>query len=99
MRLTQEQRDAIKLTAQQVLGEDARVTLFGSRADDSRRGGDIDLLFETSQRVAHRTQTLNALYVALVRRLGDRKLDILLKDAATPDAPVLRVARETGVQL
>lgn len=99
MRLTQEQRDAIKQTARQVLGEDARVTLFGSRADDSRRGGDIDLLFETSQRVAHRTQTLNALYVALVRRLGDRKLDILLQDAATPDAPVLRVARATGVQL
>ncbi|MBS3911989.1 MAG: nucleotidyltransferase domain-containing protein [Hydrogenophaga sp.] len=99
MRLTREQIDSIKQTAQQVLGEDARVTLFGSRADDNRRGGDIDLLFETSQHVAHRTQTLNALYVALIRRLGDRKLDILLKDPATPDAPVLRVARETGVQL
>lgn len=99
MRLTLEQIDSIKQTAQQVLGEDARVTLFGSRADDTRRGGDIDLLFETSQRVAHRSQTLNALYVALIRRLGDRKLDILLKDAATPDAAVLRVARETGVQL
>ncbi|MDP2417749.1 MAG: nucleotidyltransferase domain-containing protein [Hydrogenophaga sp.] len=99
MRLTLEQIDSIKQTAQQVLGEDARVTLFGSRADDTRRGGDIDLLFETSQRVAHRSQILNALYVALIRRLGDRKLDILLKDAATPDAAVLRVARETGVQL
>ena len=99
MRLTPEQIQAIKQTAQAVLGEDARVILFGSRADDTRRGGDIDLLFETSQRVAHRSQTLNALYVALIRRLGDRKLDILLKDAATPEAPVLRVARATGVRL
>lgn len=99
MRLTPEQIQAIKQTAHAVLGEDARVTLFGSRVDDHRRGGDIDLLFETSQRVAHRAQTLNALYVALIRRLGDRKLDILLKDAATPDAPVLRLARETGVRL
>ncbi len=99
MRLTPEQVASIKQTAHAVLGEDARVTLFGSRADDDRRGGDIDLLFETGQRVTHRTQTLNALYVGLIRRLGDRKLDILLKDAATPDAPVLRVARATGVRL
>ena len=99
MRLTPEQVESIKQTARAVLGEDARVTLFGSRADNERQGGDIDLLFETSQRVAHRTQTLNALYVALIRQLGNRKLDILLKDAATPEAPVLRVARETGVLL
>ncbi len=99
MRLTLEQIESIKETALEVLGEGSRVTLFGSRADNERRGGDIDLLFETSQHVAHRTQTLNALYVGLIRRLGDRKLDNLLKDAATPDAPVLRVARETGVLL
>lgn len=99
MRLTPEQVDSIKQTAHAVLGVDARVTLFGSRADNERRGGDIDLLFETDQHLTQRTQTLNALYVALIRRLGDRKLDILLKDAATPEAPVLRVARETGVLL
>jgi len=31
--------------------------------------------------------------------LGDRKIDVLLKDAVTPDAPVLRVALETGIAL
>jgi hypothetical protein len=44
--------------------------LFGSRTDDKRRGGDIDLLFETNQHLTHRTQTLNALCVALVGRVG-----------------------------
>jgi len=99
MRLTPEQIQAIKQTALAVLGEDARVYLFGSRVDDHRRGGDIDLLFEVARPVAHRAQTINALYVSLIRRLGDRKLDILLKDAHTPDAAVLRVAKETGVVL
>jgi hypothetical protein len=42
---------------------------------------------------------LDALYVGLIRQLGDRKIDVLLKDAATPDAPVLRVALETGIAL
>ncbi len=99
MRLTPEQIRAIKHSAQAVLGDDARVILFGSRVDDTRRGGDIDLLFETDRPVPRRAEALNALYVSLIRQLGDRRLDILLKDPATPEAPVLQVARETGVPL
>ena len=99
MRLTPEQIHVIKHSAHTVLGADARVVLFGSRVDDERRGGDIDLLFETDHIVARRAEALNALYVALIRRLGDRKLDLLLKDPATPDAPVLQLAKSTGVLL
>jgi len=54
MRLTSDQIDAIKLAARSVLGDDAQITLFGSRTDDRRRGGDIDLLFETPHRLANR---------------------------------------------
>lgn len=99
MRLTPEQVQAIKLTAQAVLGHDARVILFGSRAVDSQRGGDIDLLFETHRRLDNRVAAEGQIYVRLIRQLGDRKIDVLLKDADTPEAPVMRVARETGVAL
>ncbi len=99
MRLTNDQVQTIKQTAQQVLGEGARVTLFGSRANDALRGGDIDLLFETPLQLDNRVATTGQLYAALIRHLGDRKIDVLLKDAATPEAPVMRIARETGVQL
>ena len=99
MRLTADQVHAIKQTAKAVLGEGARVVLFGSRVDDSKTGGDIDLLFETDAQVANRTATIGALYAALIRQLGDRKIDILLKDADTLPAPVLRIARQTGVEL
>jgi len=99
MRLTSDQIQAIKLAAHAVLGDDAQVTLFGSRTDDRRRGGDIDLMFETPRRLANRATVQGQIYVALVRQLGDRKLDVLLKDADTPEAPVMRVARETGVRL
>ena len=99
MRLNSDQVQAIKQTAQRVLGDDARVTLFGSRTNDALRGGDIDLLFETPRQLDDRVAATGQLYVTLIRHLGDRKIDVLLKDAATAEAPVMRMARETGVVL
>jgi predicted nucleotidyltransferase len=49
MRLTPAQIDIIKTTAQTVLGDGARVTLFGSRVDDQAKGGDVDLYVETPE--------------------------------------------------
>jgi hypothetical protein len=43
--------------------------------------------------------THGLLYVALIHSLGDCKMDVLLKDANTAEAPVMRIARETGIQL
>lgn len=99
MRLTPEQIDAINQTAHAVLGASARVTLFGSRVDDSKRGGDIDLLFETDQVLENRVATIGAIYVALIRKLGDRKIDIVLQEPTTFPAPVLTIAKQTGILL
>lgn len=99
MRISSDQALAIRLTADTMLGKDARVILFGSRANDSLRGGDIDLLFETPKCLDNRAVTAGRIYAALIRALGDRKIDVILKDANTPEAPVMRLARETGVAL
>ena len=99
MRLTPDQIEAIKGAARTVLGDGARVTLFGSRTNDARRGGDIDLMFETPRNLDNCVVVAGQLYVALIRSLGERKIDVVLKDAATAEAPVMRVARETGVAL
>jgi hypothetical protein len=50
MRLTEQQIQVFKSTAHAVLGEGAQVTLFGSRVDDAKKGGDIDLLFTTPRK-------------------------------------------------
>jgi predicted nucleotidyltransferase len=99
MRLSPEQIATIKQTAHAVLGAEARVILFGSRVDDAKKGGDIDLLFETDRPILNHAATLGALYVALIRHLGDRKIDILLRDSTTRPASVLDIARQTGIQL
>lgn len=99
MRLTTEQTQAIRHVAQRVLGADARVMVFGSMAQDDRRGGDIDLFFETAAKLPNRAQVLCQLHGALTMALGDRKIDVILKDANTPPAPIFEIAQRTGVLL
>jgi len=99
MRLTESQRAAIKTTVSNVIDAGSRVWLFGSRADDAKRGGDIDLMIETEKTLPNRVAALCRLEGSLVMRLGDRKIDIILKDARTPEAPIHRAAREHGVLL
>lgn len=99
MRLTAEQVQAIRHAAQSILGAGARVSVFGSMALPGRSGGDIDLLFETDSRLANRAETVCELYGALTLALGDRKIDVILKDANTPPAPVFEIAKRTGVLL
>ena len=52
VRLTPHERETIRRTVLAEAGVGARVWLFGSRVDDRRRGGDIDLLVELDQDVA-----------------------------------------------
>ena len=79
-----------------VLGTENRVWLFGSRVTDALRGGDIDLFIETEAEFPNRAKTLCSLYGALIFALGDRKLDGLLKDGRTSDAPIFSIAKPPG---
>ncbi len=99
MRLTTHQITTIKNVAQNVLGADAQVILFGSRVDDALRGGDIDLLIESQAHVANKTQAIGQIYAKLIRQLGDRKIDIIIKDPDSESSTVIHFAKETGVQL
>jgi predicted nucleotidyltransferase len=47
MRLTPEQTRIIKTAVARELEPHARIWLFGSKVDDERRGGDVDLYVET----------------------------------------------------
>lgn len=99
MRLTDFQRQQIKQTVANIVGTDCQVWLFGSRADDTKRGGDIDLLIETQQTITRKVSLLCRLEGALVMSLGDRKIDTIIKDASTPDAPIFKIAKQNGILL
>jgi predicted nucleotidyltransferase len=99
MRLSDSQRQIIKSAVARIVGAESRVWLFGSRTDDAQRGGDIDLLVETDQVIPDRVGVLCKLEGTLTMGLGDRKIDVVLKDARTGEAPIFDAAREKGILL
>jgi len=78
MRLTRYQITAIRQAAEEVFGECSQVWLFGSRVDDRRRGGDIDLLVRPAQTarapdLGRKVQFLGKLERSLRERAQDRR--------------------------
>lgn len=80
MRLAHSDRKLITETVRNMLGPDTVVRLFGSRLDDARRGGDIDLLVEVPQPLHQRVMTACRLAARLERALDGRRVDVLLSD-------------------
>jgi predicted nucleotidyltransferase len=72
-----------------------RAFLFGSRVNDARRGGDIDIYLEASQQIDLKTA------LALEYRMTsvcDEKVDLLIKNPGQPDQPIHVIARQ-GIPL
>ena len=99
MRLAAEQVDHIVTAAREFFGPQARVWLFGSRTDDRRRGGDIDLLVEADHSVERPVWTAALLTARLQRKLGERHIDVLVTDPTTAPEPIHEVARSQGLLL
>ena len=99
MRLSPEQVAIIRQAAQESFGPEARVWLFGSRVDDSKRGGDIDLLVQTRTLSADAALRCKISMLGLLEsRLGERKIDIVIEQPDDP-RPIVRIAHETGIPL
>jgi uncharacterized protein len=100
MRLTPEQVASIKQAAADIFGPSARVWLFGSRVDDSLRGGDIDLYLELPGMDTEQIRRLETrFWIRLQRTLGERKIDIVTHAQGAPLRPIDEQARATGVRL
>lgn len=80
MRLTPEQLRVIKM-AVQVVDTGAEVKLFGSRVNDEKKGGDIDLLINSNKMGWRDVAKLRQI---LEKDLGEQKIDIVLKSSAEP---------------
>lgn len=97
MRLTDEQVAAIKAAATAAFGADVVVRLFGSRIDDERRGGDIDLYVETTPDkadVGHEVRFRSLIWKAL----DEEQVDVVVATDGD-DRWIDRAARREGLIL
>ena len=96
MRISNDIAAIIRDTAAELFG--APVRLFGSRLDDNARGGDIDLYVETDLASEEAERRRLRMLARLARRLGDRKIDLVVK-TLDGELPIHAIARREGVVL
>ena len=95
MRLTPTQHQQILQATRLNFGANANVWLFGSRVDDSRRGGDVDLYVETDQA----SSLLSALRCKIeLEESLDLHVDLVVKEEGK-NKPIYQIAKEQGIQL
>lgn len=102
MRLTEQQKENIMNTFTEVFGDlNAELWLFGSRVDDDKLGGDIDLLIKCYDLNYNDLLDLKERYNFLVeKKIGERKIDIVLEfNDACKQLPIVQNANQSGVLL
>lgn len=99
MRITPHEAAAIRRITTEVAGPQAKVSLFGSRARDDLRGGDIDLLIELPEPTADKLAVSLRTGARLQWAIGERKIDVLVTDPQSEETALIRTARREGIAL
>ena len=99
MRLTNTQIETIRRDVRELAGEAAHIWLFGSRLDDDKRGGDIDLMLELTEPVAHPAQLAARLSARLYLHLDGHSVDVVVSAPNLQRLPIHDVAFSTGQRL
>ncbi len=99
MRLKPHQIEVIRRAVADLAGDDAQVSLFGSRTNDNARGGDIDLLVEIPHPVEESAWLIARIAGRISHRLGGQKIDVVLSAPNLKRFPIHDEAKKQGVAL
>lgn len=87
-------------TIKQVIHEyisDAKIILFGSRVDENKKGGDIDLLVQTNMQVTlkEKIKILTSLELNGILR----QVDLIVQTPTTKETSIIKTALKEGITL
>ena len=99
MRISSQQQQQIKRLIEEVTGKDAKVILFGSRLDDNRRGGDLDLLVELTDKIDNPAWLAARLTAKISRLMAGRSVDVILSAPNLKNLSIHQHAKLSGVAL
>jgi predicted nucleotidyltransferase len=95
VRLTTKEVKDILLTFKKVF-KDGNIYLFGSRTDDSKKGGDIDLYIQSKNKDNLIDKKIDFL-IELKQKLGDQKIDVVI--SKNINRPIEQEALNKGIKL
>ena len=98
MRLTRKQIQCLTEATHSCFGENAEIWLFGSRVDDAKKGGDIDLYIETDLKKGI-VQAKLAMRSQIWDLFGEQKIDITVRKRNEEPNAFHKIAKATGVRL
>ena len=100
MRLNDKEIAAIKEVTRGVFGDNATISLFGSRTDDNKKGGDIDLFIQCNRQISleEQYQLKIKFLVQLKKNIGDQKIDVLINGGQL-SRRILETVQKEEVQL
>nr|WP_277998481.1 hypothetical protein [Sphingomonas liriopis] len=96
--MTAEEVQAIKAAARRAFGADAVVRLFGSRVDDARHGGDIDLHVELPATVNF-SSAKEGFLDRLFARIDPQRVDVIATVKGATPRPIEAIAYRDGIVL
>jgi predicted nucleotidyltransferase len=100
MRIDEQQHFRVCQTLRRYFGSGAQVWLFGSRADDAHRGGDVDLYVEAELDPAmNRVMKKLEAGAALEDIFDGARVDLVVRFPREVEQPIHRIAKTRGVRL
>lgn len=99
MRLTEETKNIIIAVVRRHFSQAEKIILFGSRADDTKRGGDIDILVQTPVPAAVAFEEKLRTVAALQLKIGEQRIDLLTTSGIEDDRLIVQNAYQQGVVL
>ena len=99
MRLSPEDHRVILEKVEQVCGEGATVTLFGSRVNDDEKGGDIDIMVSVNKPLENPAYIAAMTSAKIMRTLQGRKVDVILLAPNLQYLPIHDMAKRQGIKL
>lgn len=99
MRLNETEIENIKKLAHLHFGKDVQVILFGSRANDEERGGDIDIFIRKKNGEKPDFRSKINFTTDLILNIGEQKIDVVLDNPAMHGSEFLKTIYRTGIIL
>ena len=96
IRLKEQQQDTIKKLTLELFNS-SKVRIFGSRADMTQKGGDIDIYIQTDKKEGILKSKLTFLR-EFEKLFGEQKVDLLV-DNGTKKKEIFEIAKKEGIVL